>query len=146
MLLAISAVALGLVIFGALWFFSAAERAHDDARALWESKEPTAYSFDYSYCSGMCFGCRLRVTVKNGEVIAAVGRDGSGPPFDCPGAPTIEDIFAMEKDDRSAGTTDSFEIDYDPSWGFPAYVDIRCPDGWFDCGTTYEVTNFRAHP
>ena len=135
-------------MLGALWAFSDsdAERAHDDAWALWASKEPTAYSFDYSYCGGMCSRCWLRVSVTNGGVTDAVGRGGTCSMPDARSAPTTECIFAMVAADRSAEITDSAEVTYDPTWGFPASVSIRCPDGWADCGSRYEVTNFRVQP
>jgi hypothetical protein len=127
---------------GAWWLHSdsrAADRAHEHALALWESKEPTAYSFEYSRCGGMCAGCLLQVTVQNGKVIDAVGVEGQCGSRQ---APTIEGIFAMEKADRAASTTDSFTIRYDPTWGFPVSVDIRCPRGWSDCGSGYHVRDF----
>ncbi len=144
---AIVAVALGVAVLGALWLRSpgqVAHRAQDDASALWESKEPAAYSFDYSYCSGMCAGCRLEVTVRNGEVAGVVERDGQCSAVDLQNAPTIEDIFAMEERDRSDSTTDSFEIHHDPDWGFPSSVSIRCPEGTMDCGIGYQVTGFEV--
>ena len=144
----VTAVALGMAVLGAMWFFSdsrAGARAHDDALALWESKEPRAYSFDYRSCSGMCDSCWLHVTVKNGEVTGVVARE-SRCSSHAQHAPSIEDIFAIEKWQRSAEWTDSFEIDYDPVWGFPALVVIRCPYGTADCGSSYEVTHFRARP
>jgi hypothetical protein len=61
-------------------------------------------------------------------------------------APTIEDVFAMGQRDRSDARTSSVVIRYDPTWGFPASVSIRCPDGWMDCGTSYSVTGFPRRP
>jgi hypothetical protein len=61
-------------------------------------------------------------------------------------APTIEDVFAMGERDRSDARTSSVVIRYDPTWGSPASVSIRCPDGWMDCGTGYRVAHFRAGP
>ena len=144
--LTVAAVALGAVVLGALWYFSdsqAENRAHDEALALWESREPTAYSFDFSYCNGFCAGCRLEITVENGSVTDAEGWEGECPVVDGK-PPTIEGIFALEKYDRSRDMADSFEIRYDPYWGFPALVEIRCPEGLTDCGIGYEVTDFEA--
>lgn len=138
-----SAAALALA---PLWYFSdgqTANRAHDAAVELWESKEPASYSFTWQYCSGMCAPCEVRVTVANGEVTTARGR-----PPGCVGGhdrgPTIEDVFRMEERHRSEELTDSFDIDYDRVYGFPAMVDIRCPEGWSDCGTGYSVTDFEV--
>jgi hypothetical protein len=145
---AVCVLAVGALVLGAVWFFSdgrAAGLAHDAAQGLWESKEPTAYSFEFAYCSGLCARCDLRITVRDGEVsdVASTTPDCAGTPQD---APTIDDVLAMESEDRRAETTDSFEIIYDPVWGFPASVDIRCPYGWADCGTGYTVTDFRVEP
>lgn len=139
----ISAIAVGTAVLGTMWFFSdshQAARAHDDALARWEARQPAAYSFDYSYCSGMCDSCPLHVTVKNHQVTSALPRRDR---CSSPDAPTIEVIFAMEKSDRASESTDSFEIRYDPYWGFPAMVEMRCPEGTSDCGVGYQVTNFR---
>jgi hypothetical protein len=136
------AVALAAVAWF-VWHPAAGDREHDRALARWESRAPAAYSFDWSYCGGMCALCRVRVTVEDGHVTGAVGVEGQCS-YELDRAPTIDDVFAMEKADRSAANTDSFEIRYDPTWGFPATVTIRCPPGWMDCGTGYSVTNFQA--
>jgi hypothetical protein len=122
-----------------------ADERDDAARARWESREPTAYSFDYTSCGGMCAYCLVHVTVDRGRVTSARGREGQCPPV-IDAAPTVEDVFAMEERDRAAETTASYVIRYDPTWGFPASVTIRCPDGWMDCGTGYRVAHFRAGP
>jgi hypothetical protein len=142
-----AASALGIALLGELWFFSdgqTANRAHDDAVSLWESTEPAAYSFEFTYCGGMCMRCPTLITVEAGEVTEAASVDGECSDYDVRSAPTIEDVFAMEEHHRAAPTTDSFDIRYDPTWGFPAAVDIRCPYGWSDCGSGYEVTAFRV--
>jgi hypothetical protein len=141
-------VALCLALLGALWVTSdswAAQRAHRAAWAKWQSKEPPAYSFDYAYCGGMCANCLLHVSVEHGKVVDAVTREGQCSTSE-DNAPTVDDVFAMEKGDRSSGRTASFEIRYDPTWGFPASVSIRCPDGWMDCGKGYSITHFLAAP
>ena len=144
---AIAAFALCIAALGAWWVVQsrAAQTADDAAWSRWESKAPTAYSFDYSSCSGMCVGCQLHVTVNHGKATDAIARDGLCP-TSARRAPTIEDIFAMEQRDRSLETTDSFEIRYDPTWGFPVSVSTRCPVGWADCGSIYTITNFRVQP
>ena len=120
-------------------------RAFDRASALWESKEPAAYSFTYFYCSGMCADCLLTVTVTGGEVIAT-----KSPPR-CPDvqpvdAPTIEDVFAQVDDDQPLWDSDLVDVAYDGAWGFPDHVEIRCPGETADCGTGYGVGNFRVLP
>jgi hypothetical protein len=123
-------------------------RAEEDAREsawrLWESKQPVAYSFDYRHCSGMCAGCRLRVAVKNGKVTEAVGRGRQCSSFDLETAPTMESIFTIVKRERSAPITDSIEIHYDPTWGFPDTIRVQCSPGTSDCGASYNVSNFRV--
>ncbi|GAA4700679.1 DUF6174 domain-containing protein [Nocardioides conyzicola] len=120
----------------------AAARAHGSAQRLWESREPTTYSFDYTACSGMCEPCHAHITVTDGEVTSVAGGGGCRG-LDRDSAPTIDTIFEMEERDRSAEMTDSFEIRYDPTWGFPASVVLHCPPETSDCGTSYEVTGFR---
>ena len=142
----IGIVALVIAVLGALWLSSegrAAARAHDDARALWSSKEPTTYSFDYGYCSGMCVDCTFRITVEHGKVTDVVPRQ-PGCELGRRSAPTVETVFDLEKDDRSAAMTDSFKIRYDRTWGFPRSVSIRCPPDTSDCGKGYGISDFRA--
>ncbi|MEO6510562.1 MAG: DUF6174 domain-containing protein [Nocardioides sp.] len=109
----VAALALGVGLVGFLWFtagFRAAGQAHDDAVALWESKEPAAYSFVYGRCGGMCAVCRMRVTVEDGRVTGAVTAEGQCSSSTLEDAPSIEDVFAMEKSDRGGAMTHSFEI------------------------------------
>jgi hypothetical protein len=144
----IVAVALVIALLGALWVARNSrtpQTADDAASALWASKEPPAYSFDYSHCGGMCALCWVHVTVHHGKVTDAFGR-GDNCSTSARGAPTIEDVFAMERRDRSSETTASFEIRYDSTWGFPASVRIQCPVGWADCGSSYSIANFQAQP
>jgi hypothetical protein len=129
------------------WGFWSADQRHDDALARWESKEPTAYSFGFSYCGGFCQGCSTRVTVEAGKVISAVGTGPEGcSDFDADDAPTIEDVFDLEKAGRSNDQFVSSEIHYDPTWGFPASVSLRCPEETDDCGTVFNVKSFRVEP
>lgn len=131
------AAALGIV-----WVASAARSEEHRARKLWESKEPAAYSFDYTHCGGMCAYCLLRVSVRNGRVTGVAARDGQ-----CSGsepAPTVERLFTMLDQERSAPWTDSIEVHYDPDWGFPDSIDVRCPPHTSDCGSSYRVTDFLA--
>ena len=147
-LVVVGVLVLILGLLAAHWLgfpFGHGDRDDRAAQRLWESKEPAAYSFDYAHCSGMCRLCPLHVSVRHGEVTDAVSRVP-----DCEyaeeRAPTIEGVFALESADRHGPHTESCEIAYDRVWGFPASVDIRCPDGWSDCGSGYSVTHFRVEP
>ena len=126
------------------WWLVSAGGRHDHALALWKSKEPKAYSFEFSYCSGMCEACTVRVTVQGGQVVNAVGTDPAGCSIRPDEVPTIEGVFKIEKDSRSSESTDSFTIRYDPTWGFPASGEFQCPEGWMDCGSGFRVTHFRV--
>jgi hypothetical protein len=141
-------VGLGLVAFAAFRLLSPsawADRAHDRAVERWEAHEPVGYSFDFSRCSGMCSRCVLHVTVEGGRVVRAAGDPGCGSD-QVDRAPTIEGVFALEEQDRAGNLADSWEISYDPTWGYPQSVEIRCPDGYSDCGTSSTVTGFEAEP
>jgi hypothetical protein len=142
----ITCVALAIAALGALWLTSegrADARAHDDARARWESRQPETYSFEYSYCSGMCAACTSRITVRRGQVTDVVSRE-EGCTLDLRSAPTIETIFRQEEHVRTAPMTHSFTVRYDPVWGFPASVSTECPPDTSDCGTGLSVSNFRT--
>jgi hypothetical protein len=120
----------------------AADDAHDKALALWHSKEPPSYSFDYSYCSGMCMGCHLRITVEHGAVRWAHIRLGQCLTRALQHAPTIDDLFTWEERMRSAPGAGKATVLYDPTWGFPASVDVGCDPAAADCGVGFDVTNF----
>ena len=144
-------IALGVVVVPLLAVagvrFLSAEGAHDRAVERWESKEPAAYSFNYSYCGGFCQGCTTRVTVKRGEVVSAVPAEPGGcTDFTVEDAPTIEDVFDLEKTLRSRDEFVSREIHYDSTWGFPASANFQCPEGTSDCGPGLSVRNFRVEP
>jgi hypothetical protein len=142
-------VTLGLLALGSMWFFSAgraAGQAHDRALERWESKEPASYAFDWTRCDGMSARCLLHVSVTDGRVTSVTTREGDCPAYEVDEAPTIEDVFAMEERDRAGAHVASWEIEYDRTWGFPASVRIRCPDGYMDCGIGYAVTDFAPHP
>lgn len=136
-------VAVSLV---ALWWTSdsqEADRAQDRARSLWESREPAAYSFGYGECSGMCADCPLRVTVEHGKVTSVADTDGRCPGYGVDDVPTIEGVFtAVEWSRKNLGGR--AEIFYDPTWGFPASAEISCKPGASDCGSGYEVTDFKV--
>ena len=133
-------------VLGALWLSSdsrADNQARESAWRLWKAKQPDTYSFDYSHCGGMCAGCRLRITVVKGKVTDAVGREGQCSDYHLKSAPTIDSIFAMAERERTAPMTDSMEVHYDPTWGFPASIQVRCPPHTSDCGSSYRVSGFR---
>ncbi|HXH77667.1 DUF6174 domain-containing protein [Nocardioides sp.] len=133
---AIAVFAILAVVLGLVWFTS----DFREARAVWEDKEPDAYSFDYEYCSGMCASCRVHVTVRNEKVTEAVAK-GQCPRRAADGAPTIDDVFDMEASDR---LSQDFYVRYDPEWGFPASVSSTCWGDTDDCGRGYTVTNFQV--
>ena len=130
-----------------LWLTSdarAERKALGDARSLWEEQQPRAYEFDYGYCGGMCALCLMHVTVVDGRVADAVGREGQCSSYALDRAPTVEDVFEMVEGDRSAPMTDRIEVHYDPTWGFPASVSVSCPPGTSDCGAGYRITGFHV--
>ena len=138
------AVVAGLVWF--VWFSpgAVARRALDDARDLWESREPSSYAYDYFYCGGMCGYCPVHVTVTDGVATDAVrsgeGCDG-GPVQD---APTIEDVFDIAADHHPGLFDHSSSATYDPAWGYPTLVEFTCPPGTMDCGGGWSVTGFEV--
>lgn len=128
-----------LAVMWLSWDVLRAIAAHREARATWEAKEPAAYSFDYRYCSGMCAGCVVHVTVEDGEVANAVGR-GQCTRSDTAEAPTIAEVLDMASATRFSYRS---EVRYDAVWGYPASVSIECGEDTSDCGTGYGVSAFR---
>ena len=142
-LLALVLVAAGL---GPVWYFSDAQvaaRAHGEAIERWEAMEPTAYRFEFSYCSGMCAPCPRTITVTKGEVTGVEVR-GRDCPHDKDGAPTIEDVLALADRMRSDGGTGG--IEYNHYWGYPESADFLCSPAAADCGEGFTVTSFHALP
>ena len=122
----------------------AAARAHGEALDRWTAREPSSYSFTYSYCSGMCVSCPVRVTVRDGEVVEAVSTEPESRcgPRHLDSAFTIEDFFALAEEHRPGMFGDVVSISYDPVWGFPSYIDITCRDRSSDCGSGWDVGDF----
>jgi hypothetical protein len=139
------ALAVCVVGLGILWYFSdgqVAGRAHDEALARWESKEPAAYSFTYRYCGGMCADCPIQVTVRDG-VVAEVTR-GSDSCWGEPEGLTVEDLFDLESRARSGWFGDASTADYDPTWGFPSSISKTCAEGTSDCGGGWSISDFKV--
>ena len=146
-ILALGCVAALVAVLLGVWFTSdarAQRAALGDARRLWAEQQPTAYEFDWGYCSGMCASCLAHVTVVHGRVVDAVGREGQCSTYSLDRAPTVEDVFDLVEHDRSATMTDGIEVRYDRRWGFPARVSVRCPPGTTDCGAGYGISHFRV--
>jgi hypothetical protein len=133
-----------IALVAAVFLFSpgrAAARAHGAGLERWAEREPTAYAFDYSSCSGMCAGCTMHVTVRDGEVVDTDRGRGCGR-SDAAG-PSIEDLFRSAEDARpSLFGGDQVVISYDPAWGFPSSVVVTCGDHSADCGSSWSVSHF----
>ena len=150
---ALGAVLLGCAVLAtSVWLVwlspgAAARRALDDARDVWEAHEPTAYSFVYSKCLGMCLECPQLITVRDGVVTdaAAWGQEGCGQP-DVHHAPTVEDVFAVAEERRPGLLPEDITttIRYDRDWGFPVSIHLECPDGYLDCGGGWSVSRFTS--
>ena len=139
------ALAVCVVALGILWYFSdgqVAGRAHDEALARWESKEPAAYSFTYRYCGGMCADCPIQVTVRDG-VVADVTR-GSDSCWGEPEGLTVEDLFDVESRERAVWFADRSSVSFDPVWGFPAVISTTCDPGTSDCGASWVIGDFEV--
>nr|WP_101525544.1 DUF6174 domain-containing protein [Nocardioides houyundeii] len=146
-LVATTAVGVATAVLWVAWPDWSAGRAHDEALALWESKEPRSYSFHVSSCSGMCWSCPVRIAVTDGVVTGVnhLGDEQCGQgSADLEKVPTMEDIFARAERGRSEDWVDSYEIEYDPVWGFPASIELKCPYGTPDCGSGIEVYSLRV--
>jgi hypothetical protein len=137
-------VALAAVVAAAVWWVRGAAAERREAQERWDAREPTAYSYTYGYCGGMCASCPVQVTVRDGKVTdTAVDEHQCGAPD--PGhTTTIEDLFAIA-DDREpwpwpfpSRTT----ISYDERWGFPASIHFTCGPDTTDCGGGWSVSDF----
>ncbi|MCF6376552.1 DUF6174 domain-containing protein [Nocardioides KLBMP 9356] len=117
-------------------------RAHGAAVDRWAEHEPTAYSFDTSYCSGMCAECTTHVTVRDGEVVGTTRSRGCGPSRDA--GPTIDDMLDLADQMRPRLFGAHVTITYDGYWGFPASITETCGEGYSDCGSGWSVRNFEV--
>ncbi|MFC0221052.1 DUF6174 domain-containing protein [Nocardioides zeicaulis] len=122
-----------------------ARRAHHHAHALWEAREPAAYSFDYHECHGMCGDCRVRVTVRDGDVVEVATRPRSCGAYTTDTAPTIEGMFAIAADHHStAGIDDVVDVSYDSLLGYPQHVSAICGFEASDCGSGWSISDFES--
>jgi anaerobic selenocysteine-containing dehydrogenase len=135
-----------LVLLAWVFWFSAAAHARRDlsrARDLWESREPSSYSFDYFYCGGMCGFCPVHVTVTDGAVERATISDEGCSVGAVDDAPTIEDVFDIAADNGPGLVDRSSSVSYDARWGFPSAISFTCPPDTSDCGGGWTVSGFR---
>lgn len=133
------AVVVGLVLV-VRWHQGAGGRELDEARERWRENRPASYSFTYEACSGMCVGCELRITVRNGQVAATRGRDG-----DC-GTVTIEGLFDHAAYLLDGAGYESVTVRYDATYGYPSWGEGSCDEGVTDCGEHFAVTGFQEAP
>jgi hypothetical protein len=120
----------------------AANRAHDRALALWESKEPTSYSYNFASCDGFCAYCPIHVVVRRGAVTEVQSANSNCPETDRSHAPTIEKAFTWASAYRSQAGIGRVDIRYDPTWGFPASVNAYCEPVASDCGEGFGISDF----
>ena len=134
-------LALVAVVVSGAWFVRGLSAERRDARARWEEREPTAYSFTYGYCGGMCASCPERITVRDGRVVDAVAQEPDCGDPDPAHALTIEDLFEIAEDHqpRPFGRT---SVSYDDRWGFPSAISFTCGEGVTDCGGGWSVRDF----
>ena len=117
-------------------------------RALWESQAIRHYRFNFR------IGCMcpwaammpLTVEVQDGAIVSMVGRNGADitPYLDTfrPHA-TIESLFDLV-DSAISRRVYSLEVQYDPTYGFPASIIINPSRLVMDDETGYYVTNLEV--
>jgi hypothetical protein len=139
-------VLIGLVVVavGGLWFVHGLSSERREAQALWEQREPAAYSFVYGYCGGMCANCPVAITVRDGAAIEVTVDNPECSAPDPAHAPTVEDLFVIAADHQPWPFDDSTTISYDGQWGFPTTISFTCEEGVSDCGGGWSVTDFQV--
>nr|WP_300049545.1 DUF6174 domain-containing protein [uncultured Nocardioides sp.] len=137
------AIILVIAVRAALSPSADAKRAYDEAHALWEAHEPSAYSFDYHDCGGMCGECRVHVTVRNDAVVKVTTRPRSCGDYTTATAPTIDGMFAIAaQHHETMGIDDVVDVTYDSLLGYPHAISVICGFEASDCGSGWSVSNF----
>lgn len=116
------------------------------AQARWNRQDVEDYDFDYLRS---CF-CEhveeVRVRVRNGVVESAVyTRDDSPvPPSVVATLPTIPDLFEIVRE--ALEDADEVNVEYDPTYGHPARVDIDWLKDAIDDEVLYRVEELTPVP
>lgn len=121
----------------------------DRARDKWNAHAPPEYTFEFRQS---CF-CQIElgfwneVHVRNDSVVSVTplqpmppGTTSSLPPSAWPTVPRLFDI--IEGSVHSDATAD-VDATYDPDFGYPRTIEVRCPGDYLDCGAVYTARNLR---
>lgn len=123
------------------------------ARDTWNAHRPSEYIYEFRET---CF-CTPQLTVWNevrvrGDSVVSVTRidplpagftEASLPANNWPTVPWLFNL--IDATGRADGVAD-VSATYDPDFGYPRTIDVRCPAGYLDCGASYQARNLRAAP
>ncbi len=120
-------------------------RRLDAGRATWAASAPRDYAFEYRRSCFCPFVRTVRVEVGSGSIVRVIDVESSEPipeeRFD--DFPTIEELF-VELDQLIRGDPHLLEVEYDPTFGFPARVQVDIEERVADEEFSYTVTGFTA--
>jgi hypothetical protein len=117
----------------------------DAGRATWTASAPRDYAFEYQRICFCPIVQKVRVEVGSGTVVRVVDVESSEPiPSErFADFPTIEELF-VELDQLIRGDPHLLEVEYDPTFGFPARVQVDIEERVADEEFSYTVTGFTA--
>ena len=116
----------------------------DDAREKWDRQGIDSYSFtirEICFCP-IELGGPFRVVVRDGRPVSITRvetGEAAAPEGHVP--VTIDQLFAITRE--AMREADEVEVDYDPTYGFPASVRIDRIENAVDDEVYYEATDFQ---
>jgi hypothetical protein len=115
------------------------------ARTTWVSSAPVDYAFRYRRSCFCPFVERVRVSVSSGFVTEVFDLDAALPlPEErWPEFPTIDALFA-ELEELVREDPFRLEVEYDPTLGYPSFVDVDIEERVVDEEFSYTVTDLAA--
>src|SRR5512134_2578390 len=126
-----------------------------EAEARWQAARPSAYSFELRISCVLCSNSLQVFTtleIRADTVAAATPID---PPAQLPTVPlrewlTVPQLFArlheIANSANAGGRVEDVSASYDPHYGYPIRISVRCSGNITDCGELTEARNLQPLP
>lgn len=141
-------LALVVVVYGCSSPFGPDEvRALASARERWAGRAFADYIFDTRhgcFCPPELVG-PVRVTVRQGAIVGATLLE-TGEATTPGNWYTIDQLFELIPTFAEEEGVDDVAVEYDPTFGYPASVEVRFEEGILDAGSSYTVTALGPAP
>lgn len=117
-------------------------------REKWQAQNLTRYRYQVSIIShwGANEFMPLTLEFENGQLVSVVDKDGNVQESYWDTLGGVEALFQEVEDALAASRRDLTEIAYDPTYGFPAYINIYYHESGVGGETSrrYTISNFEV--